>query len=492
MKKLTVILLLMSLSIMAFGQAYNLSRSNYGTGNINDQYYNSKLLNQDFNDTIRLNWGQTLYDNFTTVESIIIKYVYDSAHDGNTASINIIGDGYNVNFETATKLGYTFDTAQGINNITIFEYQNGKIYYNIFDQYETDIVSPILDSAIVEKTSPDTLDLYFNEAVNITTAGWSISGMTGVSISSVVNSGTTIPSFFLTDSITVDSVITISYDSTGSATADLSGNPLLSFTDSSVTNNVKLGEWTFTSNHSSLVTAPSGIAVDVDNQMLYVLEQNSPYYLIKINLSTWTAVDSIQVSGGGGLNLHNDTIYVAGAGGDNLDAVDINTFTLQYTHDLSNNTYPIGIANNDTNFYIGDIVNKDDLFVYNIETKAYVKAISNAALGLPFGCFYASNNIYVSNTDDANIVKVDLSNDSVIEIITGIEGRCIIVDEIDRQIITSVSGDIKVYDLDSYSLLNTIETNLSGQVRQGCIDSINDKIYICGNGSNVIVELTLE
>jgi hypothetical protein len=91
-----------------------------------------------------------------------------------------------------------------------------------------------------ERNAESQLDLTFDEATTITTAGWSMSATGGaVTISSVVSgSGTTTPKLGLSRSIANGETVTISYDPATGATTDGSGNELAAITNQAVTNNV--------------------------------------------------------------------------------------------------------------------------------------------------------------------------------------------------------------------------------------------------------------
>lgn len=101
-----------------------------------------------------------------------------------------------------------------------------------------DIVAPTLTSSTMNGATTQTLDLVFSESVTISTTGWSVSASGGaVTISSVANSGTSLPKFTLSRSIGTSETLTISYDSTTGSTTDISGNELVTISGASVINN---------------------------------------------------------------------------------------------------------------------------------------------------------------------------------------------------------------------------------------------------------------
>lgn len=201
-------------------------------------YYEKTLLNQTFVDSIRLNWGRTVYNDYVVSANIAPKFVVDSAIDGNVATINLIGNGFALYDSNYTNLGLVFDGAPGINNIGIFEYQSGRVYLNIFDQYLDDNTPPTLLSGEIGNINDSTVVFTFNEEVNIDAVGWTIeANSVSQTISSVTNSGGTNPRFILSAPLANTDVIEATYDGLGN-TEDLNGNDLAALTDSSITNNI--------------------------------------------------------------------------------------------------------------------------------------------------------------------------------------------------------------------------------------------------------------
>lgn len=123
-----------------------------------------------------------------------------------------------------------------------FLYDGDKVLVNVVETNAApvDVTPPTLSSATIQDSTDNTLDLVFDQAVNITTAGWSIStDGAALSISAVASgSGTTTPKFTLSRSILSTETITISYDSSTGNTADEAGNELADITNRAVTNNV--------------------------------------------------------------------------------------------------------------------------------------------------------------------------------------------------------------------------------------------------------------
>jgi hypothetical protein len=126
-----------------------------------------------------------------------------------------------------------------------FLYDGDKVSINVVETNAAaiDVTSPTLSSATIENATDSVLDLVFDEAVTITTAGWSIAtDGAALSISAVASgSGTTTPKFTLSRSVLSTETVTVSYASSTGNTVDGSGNELADITDRSVTNNVAVG-----------------------------------------------------------------------------------------------------------------------------------------------------------------------------------------------------------------------------------------------------------
>jgi hypothetical protein len=103
----------------------------------------------------------------------------------------------------------------------------------------SDVSIPGLTAATIEHATDDVLDLYFDESVTITTAGWSVSASGGaVTVSGVSGSGTTTPSLTLSRSIIGTETVTVSYDPTTGSTVDYYNNEVATISGQSVNNYV--------------------------------------------------------------------------------------------------------------------------------------------------------------------------------------------------------------------------------------------------------------
>jgi hypothetical protein len=121
-----------------------------------------------------------------------------------------------------------------------FLYDGDKVLVNVVETNAAaiDNTAPTLTSATIATDS--VLDLVFDEAVTITTAGWIIAtDGAALSISAVASgSGTTTPKLTLSRSVLESETVTVSYASSTGNTVDASGNELADITDRAVTNNV--------------------------------------------------------------------------------------------------------------------------------------------------------------------------------------------------------------------------------------------------------------
>lgn len=160
------------------------------------------------------------------------------------------------------KVSYTYETLEvignGIHNLTFpaewvmqgDSYDPSKIHKILFSYDGTRVIGvvtvvadapipAVLNSAIMNGASTQFLSLLFDRAVNITTAGWTISASGGaVTVSSVASgSGTTTPVFNLSRAIGTSETITISYDpGTGNTVNTSNGTELATISAQSVTN----------------------------------------------------------------------------------------------------------------------------------------------------------------------------------------------------------------------------------------------------------------
>jgi hypothetical protein len=105
-----------------------------------------------------------------------------------------------------------------------------------------DVIAPTILKKLITYNPDNVLQLTFDEAVNITTAGWSIAtDGASLSISSVLSgNGTTTPKFQLSRSVLGTETITISYNPATGNTQDAAGNELASISNTPVTNLVPL------------------------------------------------------------------------------------------------------------------------------------------------------------------------------------------------------------------------------------------------------------
>lgn len=155
-------------------------------------------------------------------------------------SITVTGDGVHV---------MTFPASWRVDGDSFNPYKIHKLLLSYDGTYTTGVltivadapVPPLLASATMNGASTQFLSLLFDRAVNITTAGWSISASGGaVTVSTVSSgSGTITPVFTLSRAIDTSETITISYDPiTGNTVNTSNGVELATLSGGSVTNSV--------------------------------------------------------------------------------------------------------------------------------------------------------------------------------------------------------------------------------------------------------------
>jgi hypothetical protein len=150
------------------------------------------------------------------------------------------GDGsHNLAFpSTWVMKGDTFDSTK-IQEI-IFRYTPAGYVVGVITTLNGagDLVAPTVSSAVIEHSSPSVLKVTYDEPVNTTSAGFTVTASGGaVTVTGITSgNGTTTPRYSLSRSITQGETITFSYS--GGITTDLGGNLLGSFSNTAVTNEV--------------------------------------------------------------------------------------------------------------------------------------------------------------------------------------------------------------------------------------------------------------
>ena len=165
------------------------------------------------------------------------------AASGNVANTEIYiiatGDGTHLlTFPSDWEVGngsYTYDPNK-INDIRL-RYNGTWVSYNITGQKAIDVLETELDAAIVTTEVPNELNLAFNEAVNITNVGWTVTASAGgVTIGGVSGSGTGVIVFTLSRAILHSETVTVSYSGSISGnTTDLAGFELADISEFPVT-----------------------------------------------------------------------------------------------------------------------------------------------------------------------------------------------------------------------------------------------------------------
>lgn len=122
-------------------------------------------------------------------------------------------------------------------NKVLLEYNGVGVIYEITGQTPIDVLVTDLESAIVTNEVPTQLTILFNEAMNISEFGWTMTASAGaVTIESVTGSGTTTPIFILSRAILHSETVTVSYSGgIEGVTTDLAGFELADIVDFPVT-----------------------------------------------------------------------------------------------------------------------------------------------------------------------------------------------------------------------------------------------------------------
>ena len=124
------------------------------------------------------------------------------------------------------------DTADLVGNI-LEDFVDFPVTNNVL---ETD--APNILSAVITNEDRDQMLLTFDEAVNLTNLGFTLSGTTSVAFDSLSGSGTDMITAILSDDAAFGEVITLDYDANTGDIADLVGNTHKGFSGYSVTNNI--------------------------------------------------------------------------------------------------------------------------------------------------------------------------------------------------------------------------------------------------------------
>lgn len=160
---------------------------------------------------------------------------------GGAVYAEMVADGANApTFDTAftTVSGSWVNTAGQVNIVLGFRNTTGYTLSILQGKVITvpDITPPVLSTATA--TTAHNIRVVFNEPVTSTTAGWSFSNGSALTIAGVSGTGTNTLNFNITQTLTPSDVITRSYNSGTGNCKDLSNNVLASFTTQAVTNSV--------------------------------------------------------------------------------------------------------------------------------------------------------------------------------------------------------------------------------------------------------------
>ena len=150
-------------------------------------------------------------------------------------------------------------------DIVVYTPDGTTVEYYFLQRITTggDTTPPTLVSATIEDASPTDVDLIFSESVTGTNLGWTLSGTTSTTFSSLTGSGTTWTGTLGTAAANGET-ITLSYNSGTGDFSDASSNPLATISSASVTNNVtnKALEFLSTQTDKVDITVPIDTAAD--------------------------------------------------------------------------------------------------------------------------------------------------------------------------------------------------------------------------------------
>lgn len=220
--------------------------------------------NLTFSQALDFSNDQTYYNRGSQSGDITFSTGVNPVNSNVYVYTDFTADGSAINFPTSwkeVKNEYVADSSV----YGLIVYWDGVNHqYQLYKIFTPDITAPTLTSGTVENATKSTLDLVFDEAVNITTSGWTINtDGSALSISSVSDSGTSTPSFNLSRDIAFGEIITLDYTSTTGDTEDLNGNPLATFTTFGVTNNVSaiINELNFTTYINNVTKTTPGVDI---------------------------------------------------------------------------------------------------------------------------------------------------------------------------------------------------------------------------------------
>ena len=168
---------------------------------------------------------------------------------GSVTLFKVIADGtHTIAFTGITEVNISsgYDNRNGIENYLAFFYDGYDYFVNIYQKQNAqpiDLVSPLIQSAVVNSTNASRIVLTYNESLNtnsIPSVGdFSVSG--GKTISSITIQGSTVHVNVNTP-YSVGDTITISYTAGTNKIEDISGNDAINLSNYSVSNNLSGSE----------------------------------------------------------------------------------------------------------------------------------------------------------------------------------------------------------------------------------------------------------
>ncbi|MEO6978930.1 MAG: LamG-like jellyroll fold domain-containing protein, partial [Mucilaginibacter sp.] len=260
------------------------------------------------------------------VEDVIARIIITG--DG-THSCSFPSDWINAN-------GQIFDNTK--RNIIFLEYDGTEVLYSIIKVETPDVTAPVLVSITIENTAKNKIVLTYSELLasivpNISDYVINLSNV----IISIVVAGSTV-TIVCTDNFTNTDVVTVSYTPGTNKIQDAAGNLAAGFTSHAVVNNVSVENRSLsvlaTNQIPGTSVVPSNLAFGSGGSGGSDTPFSIAFWYKDVTVSGTKSCMSLLRSGStlscGVLNLMNPgvvTFFIAGAGGINVEHININNTT---------------------------------------------------------------------------------------------------------------------------------------------------------------------
>lgn len=259
--------------------------------------------------------------------------------------------------------------------------------------------------------------------------------------------------------------------------------------------------------YSGLVTDPSGIGIDNSNRLVYVVEKTSSD-LIKFDADTLTEIDRISavVTATYGNTLlvdeANQKLYVPNSSVASVVEVDLTTFTITTTRTYNQIALALNCALDGVGkFYISDLNPFYTVQQYADPTDTTSDALITLAT-IGFQMIYNSSDgfMYIASpAPDEGIRKLNLTTLAHIEILSPTNGlrqpRGVLVDPSKNLLLTMYSNEgsivnkVLAYNLSSLELIQELEVNGVGQLRNMAHYPSENKYFCVNFTDNEIIEM---